>query len=113
MDRNKRYQLKNDVVSYFHPFEIYGKAGTEVTILFDHLDMMIVKDNLGNIFHSRTDNLTEIPIHSINASSKSKTKSCHSEPSAMEPAQASKLRKQKRNNRRTGDAIPVSPSLFG
>jgi hypothetical protein len=113
MDLKQKYQLKKDVVSYFHPFEVYGKAGTEVTILFNHLDMMIVKDNSGNIFHSRTDNLTEIPIHSTNASSKSKTKCFQPEPSAMEPAQASKLRKQKRNNRRTGDATPVSPSLFG
>lgn len=50
-----------DVVSHFAPFEIYGKAGTEVVILHDHLDMMIVQDTAGNKFHSRTDNLTDTP----------------------------------------------------
>jgi hypothetical protein len=113
MDVTKRYLLKRDVVSFFFPFEVYGKAGTEVTILYDHSDMMIVKDQSGNIFHSRTDNLSEISIHSTNESPKSKNKPYQSEPSAMELAQASKLRKQKRNNRRTGYAKPVSPSLFG
>lgn len=54
-----RCWLINDVVSHFAPYEIYGKAGTEVVILHDHLDMMIVQDTAGNNFHSRTDNLTE------------------------------------------------------
>lgn len=57
----KKYWLINDVVSYFAPYHIYGKAGTEVIILHDHLDMMIVQDSSGNIFHSRTDNLTDKP----------------------------------------------------
>ncbi len=55
----KKYWLINDVVSHFAPYSIYGKARTEIIILHDHLDMMIVQDNTGNIFHSRTDNLTD------------------------------------------------------
>jgi hypothetical protein len=54
----KKYWLINDVVSHFAPYSIYGKAGTEVIILHDHNDMMIVQDKQGEIFHSRTDNLT-------------------------------------------------------
>lgn len=54
----KKYWLINDVVSHFAPYPIYGKAGIEVDILHDHNDMMVVQDNAGNIFHSRTDNLT-------------------------------------------------------
>lgn len=54
----KRYWLINDVVSYFAPYTPYGKAGTEVIILHDHNDMMVVQDKQGNKFHSRTDNLT-------------------------------------------------------
>jgi hypothetical protein len=53
-----KYWLINDVVSHFTPGYIYGSAGTEVIILHDHLDIMIVVDAAGNIFHSRTDNLT-------------------------------------------------------
>ena len=55
---SRKYWLINDVVSYFAPYTSYGAAGTEVTILHDHYDMMIVKDTADNIFHSRTDNLT-------------------------------------------------------
>lgn len=58
MSEQKKYWLINDVVSHFAPYPIYGSAGTEVVILHDHLDMMIVQDKQGNIFHSRTDNLT-------------------------------------------------------
>jgi hypothetical protein len=53
--------LINDVVSYFAPYTPYGKAGTEVVILHDHHDMMIVQDAAGNTFHSRTDNLSDTP----------------------------------------------------
>jgi hypothetical protein len=60
---SSKYWLINDVVSHFDPYPIYGKAKTEVDILHDHNDMMIVKDKQGNIFHNRTDNLTnEKPI---------------------------------------------------
>lgn len=60
MDIKKKYRLKKDVVSHFKPFEVYGTAGTEVIILHDHFDMMIVQDDTGNNFHSRTDNLAEL-----------------------------------------------------
>lgn len=61
MSQPKVYYLRRDVVSHVKPGRVYGKAGTEVTILYDHLDMMIVQDSSGNIFHSRTDNLSETP----------------------------------------------------
>jgi hypothetical protein len=76
------------------------------------MDMMIVKDKSGNIFHSRTDNLIEISIHSTNAKSQS-LKPDQAKSSAVESAASKKLRNNKRNNRRTGDAGIVSPSLFG
>lgn len=57
MSEPVKYRLRKDVVSYFAPYEAYGKAGTEVIILHDHFDMMVVVDAAGNIFHSRTDNL--------------------------------------------------------
>lgn len=60
MDLTKKYRLKKDVVSYMNPGFVYGKSGTEVTILHDHLDMMIVQDEAGNKFHSRTDNLAKL-----------------------------------------------------
>lgn len=60
MDLTKKYRLKKDVVSYMKPGLVYGKAGTEVSILHDHLDMMIVQDDAGNKFHSRTDNLAQL-----------------------------------------------------
>lgn len=63
MTEKKKYWLIKDVVSHFAPYEIYGKAGTEVVILYDHLDMMIVQDTAGNKFHSRKDNLTDTPPH--------------------------------------------------
>lgn len=56
-----KHWLIKDVVSHFAPYEVYGKAGTGVIILHDHFDMMIVEDSTGNIFHSRTDNLTNVP----------------------------------------------------
>lgn len=58
MDTNKTYRLIHDIISHFDPYPIYGAAGTEVIILHDHSDMMIVQDGTGNIFHCRTDNLT-------------------------------------------------------
>ena len=61
MTAQKKYWLINDVVSYFAPYKPYGIAGTEVEILFDHFDMMVVQDSAGNIFHSRTDNLSVAP----------------------------------------------------
>lgn len=61
MSQPKVLYLLRDVVSHVKPGRVYGKAGTEVTILHDHLDMMIVQDGSGNIFHSRTDNLSETP----------------------------------------------------
>lgn len=60
MTEQVKYRLRNHVVSHFAPYEVYGKAGTEVIILHDHLDMMIVQDDDGNIFHSRTDNLAPL-----------------------------------------------------
>lgn len=59
MTAGTRCWLISDVVSHFAPFAVYGKAGTEVVILHDHLDMMIVQDTAGNTFHSRTDNLSD------------------------------------------------------
>jgi hypothetical protein len=73
-EKRKKYRLINDVVSHFKPFEVYGSAGTEVIILHDHLDMVIVKDDSGNIFHSRTDNLAEIKFGTLLTPVKTKNK---------------------------------------
>lgn len=60
MPQQKKYWLISDVVGHFSPYPVYGKGGTEVCILHDHNDMVIVQDSDGNIFHCRTDNLTTV-----------------------------------------------------
>lgn len=60
MNEPVKYRLRNDVVSYFAPYKPYGLAGTEVIILHDHHDMVVVCDDAGNVFHSRTDNLADL-----------------------------------------------------
>lgn len=62
-----KYYLSDDVLSNFQ-FEVYGKKGTEVTVISEmapHINTVIVKDNLGNRFPC---SVSVLSVEKVNAS---------------------------------------------